>query len=41
MKYDLPNVYCKKLKADILTESNEGYSFAYDRDYLSMLKLKA
>lgn len=28
-------VYWKTLKAGILTESDEGYSFAYDKDYLS------
>ncbi len=27
-------VYWKTLKAGILTESDEGYSFAYDKDYL-------
>ena len=29
-------VYWKTLKAGILTESDEGYSFAYDKDYLTM-----
>ena len=29
-------VYWKSLKAGILTESDEGYSFAYDKDYLTM-----
>ena len=29
-------VYWKRLKAGILTESDEGYSFAYDKDYLTM-----
>ena len=26
-------VYWKTLKAGVLTESDEGYSFAYDKDY--------
>ena len=29
-------VYWKRLKAGILTESDEGYCFAYDMDYLTM-----
>ena len=29
-------VYWKTFKAGILTESDEGYSFAYDKDYLTM-----
>ena len=29
-------VYWKTLKAGILSESDEGYSFVYDKDYLSM-----
>ena len=29
-------VYWKTLRAGILTESDEGYSFAYDKDYLTM-----
>ncbi len=29
-------VYWKTLKAGILTESDEGYSFVYDKEYLSM-----
>ena len=29
-------VYWKTLRAGILTESDEGYSFVYDKDYLSM-----
>ncbi len=29
-------VYWKTLKAGILTESDEGYSFAYNKDYLTM-----
>ena len=29
-------VYWKTLKADFLTERDEGYSFAYDKDYLTM-----
>ena len=29
-------VYWKRLKAGILTESDEGYSFAYDKDHLTM-----
>ena len=29
-------VYWKRLKAGILTESDEGYCFAYDKDYLTM-----
>lgn len=28
-------VYWKTLKAGILSESDEGYSFVYDKDYLS------
>lgn len=28
-------VYWKTLKTGILTESDEGYSFAYEKDYLS------
>ena len=31
-------VYWKTLRAGILTESDEGYSFVYDKDYLSMLE---
>lgn len=27
-------VYWKTLKTGILTESDEGYSFAYEKDYL-------
>jgi hypothetical protein len=34
-------VYWKRLKAGILTESDEDYPFAYDKDYLTMPKLKA
>lgn len=29
-------IYCKKLKARILTENDEGYSLAYDKDYLTL-----
>ena len=29
-------VYWKRLKAGILTESDEGYCFVYDKDYLTM-----
>lgn len=29
-------VYWKTLKAGILTENEEGYSFVYDKDYLTM-----
>lgn len=29
-------VYWKTLKAGVLTESDEGYFFVYDRDYLAM-----
>ena len=29
-------VYWKTLRAGILTESDEGYSFVYNKDYLSM-----
>ena len=29
-------VYWKTLKAGVLTESDEGYSFAYDKNYLTM-----
>lgn len=29
-------VYWKTLKTGILTESDEGYSFAYEKDYLSL-----
>lgn len=29
-------VYCKTFKAGVLTERDEGYSFAYDKDYLAM-----
>lgn len=29
-------VYWKTLKAGILSENDEGYSFVYDKDYLSM-----
>lgn len=29
-------VYWKTFKAGILTESDEGYSFVYDNDYLSI-----
>ena len=31
-------VYWKTLKVGILTESDEGYSFAYDKDYLTIPK---
>lgn len=31
-------VYWKTLKAGILIESDEGYSFAYAKDYLAMLE---
>ncbi len=33
-------VYWKSLKAGILTESDEGYSFAYDKDYLTMTEAR-
>jgi hypothetical protein len=29
-------IYWKTLKAGILTENDEGYSFVYDKEYLSM-----
>lgn len=34
-------VYWKKLKAGTLTESDEGYSFAYDKEYLALPDARA